>query len=103
MYADFDPQERQDAADKQHSYRLPSYSLVNLGISWNPIIRGLVNSNSLHKYPRKVNINIYARLNNLFNEKYIERGKDGADHTLSSFSGFWGIGRNASAGVRFKF
>lgn len=103
MYADFDPKERQDAADKQHSYRLPSYSLVNLGISWNPIIRGLVNSNSLHKYPRKVNINIYARLNNLFNEKYIERGKDGADHTLSSFSGFWGIGRNASAGVRFKF
>ena len=103
MYADFDPKERQNANDTQHSYKLPNYSLVNIGVSWNPIITGLVNLNSLHKTSRRVNINIYARINNLLNEKYIERGKDGTDHTLSTFSGFWGIGRNASAGVKFEF
>ncbi|MFA6769624.1 MAG: hypothetical protein WCR71_00430, partial [Bacteroidales bacterium] len=103
MYADFDPKERQNASDTQHSYKLPSYSLVNMGISWEPTICGIRNFKNYRKNSRKVNVNVYARLNNLLNEKYIERGKDGADHTLSTFSGFWGIGRNASVGVRFKF
>ncbi|MFA7136533.1 MAG: TonB-dependent receptor plug domain-containing protein [Bacteroidales bacterium] len=94
MYADFDPKERQDANDTQHSFKLPGYSLVNMGISWEPTL--MLNS-------KKVNINVYARINNLFNEKYIERGKDGANHNLATFSGFWGVGRNASAGVRFSF
>ncbi len=94
MYADFDPKERQSASDKQHSYKLPSYSLVNMGVNWSPTTT--INS-------RKFYINVYARVNNLLNETYIERGKDGRDHTLATFSGFWGIGRNASIGVKIKF
>lgn len=94
MYADFDPKERQDANDTQNPYKLPSYSIVNMGISWDHTLK--LNS-------KKVNINVYARINNLLNQKYIERGKDGADHNLATFSGFWGMERNSSAGVRFSF
>ena len=43
---------------------------------------------------------IFINVNNALNTKYIERGKDGADHTLQSFRGFWGFGTNANIGVR---
>ena len=50
---------------------------------------------------KPVGANIFFNLNNLFDEWYIERGKDGADHTLETFTGYWGQGRNCSFGVRF--
>ncbi|PKP07794.1 MAG: hypothetical protein CVU10_08485 [Bacteroidetes bacterium HGW-Bacteroidetes-5] len=90
MYADFDPKERQNPNDRVDPFKVPDYSVTNAGLNWN-IGRG------------KLNTTLYANVNNIFNSKYIERGKDGSDHTLNSFRGFWGIGRNAGAGVRFQF
>ncbi|MGN0195229.1 MAG: hypothetical protein ACI4AE_02095 [Candidatus Cryptobacteroides sp.] len=34
---------------------------------------------------------------------YIERGKDGSSHDLSTFTGFWGFGRNLNFGLRLSF
>jgi iron complex outermembrane recepter protein len=89
MYADFDPKERQNANDRKDPYKIPSYSLFNAGAGWNfSIGRG--------------EATLYFSINNILNKKHIERGKDGSDHTLNSFRGFWGSGRNCGVGVRFQ-
>jgi outer membrane receptor protein involved in Fe transport len=90
MYADFDPKDRQNPNDRADPFKVPDYSVTNAGLNW-IVGRG------------KLNTTLYVNVNNIFNSKYIERGRDGSDHTLNSFRGFWGIGRNAGAGVRFQF
>lgn len=89
MYADFDPKERQNPNDRASSYRIPDYHLFNMGAIWN-----------LKTF--KYRTAIYFNLNNIFDTLYIERGRDGFDHSATSFRGFWGFGRNFSAGVRFE-
>ena len=89
MYADFDPKERQNPNDRASSYRVPDYHLFNMGAVWN-----------LKTY--KYRTTVYFNLNNIFDTLYIERGRDGFDHSATSFRGFWGFGRNFSTGVRFE-
>ncbi|HPS25371.1 MAG TPA: TonB-dependent receptor, partial [Bacteroidales bacterium] len=67
--------------------RLPDYHLVNMSVTWN----------------MPFGLTLLANLNNLTNETYIERGKDGADHTLESFRGYWGFGINGSLGLRVYY
>ncbi len=89
MYADFDPKERQNPGDRQNPYKIPSYNLVNFGAYWKFTLG-------------RNDANIFINISNLFNERYIERGKDGSDHTLDSFRGFWGLGRNIGLGMRIQ-
>ena len=92
-WADFEPNTRTDETDNSDPYRLPDYHLVNVGVNY-------------HKYFRAGNkalgTTFFFNLNNVFDEWYIERGKDGADHTLNTFTGYWGQGRNCAFGVRFS-
>lgn len=90
MYADFEPRERQNSQDRANPYRIPSYNITNLSFNWR----------STKKTPE---VALFMNIGNIFNETYIERGRDGAGHTYDSFRGFWGMGRNLSAGVRFGF
>ena len=90
MYADFDPASRTDPDDRQSSYRLPSYHLLGATASWSG------------KVFRNVSAMIFVTGRNLLDTYYIERGKDGADHDLNTFRGYWGFGRNFSFGVRFS-
>ncbi|MDD2419739.1 MAG: TonB-dependent receptor plug domain-containing protein [Bacteroidales bacterium] len=92
MYADFNPTDRQEQTDKSNPYKVPSYSLVNASVSWSPKIRNIKSGTTIH-----------ATIGNLLNEKYIERGRDGTGHNLDTFSGYWGIPRNASIGIRMSF
>ncbi len=87
MYADFDPRDRQNPGDRSPSFKIPGYSITSVGVYKTKTIG-------------KLNTTIYATVDNLFNKKYIERGRDGSDHTLDTFSGFWGAGINGSAGLR---
>lgn len=96
MYADFNPSERQNSGDRALPYRIPSYSVTNLGISWSPNLR-LYSTASNQK---RGNMLLFIRVNNLFNQEYIERGKDGVSHDLKGFSGFWGMPLNGSLGVK---
>ena len=91
-WADFEPNTRTDANDRTDPYRIPDYHLVNIGASYMKYFK-LGN--------KSVGANIFFNLNNLFDEWYIERGKDGADHTIDTFTGYWGQGRNCAFGVRF--
>ena len=87
LYADFEPAGRQNSLDRAESFRLPNYHLLNLNLSW---------AENWGKWSST----IYLNINNVLNTKYIERGRDGADHTLESFRGFWGFGTNANIGIR---
>ena len=89
LYADFDPAERKNPDDRASAFRLPDYNLVNLGASWKRELRRF-----------GYNYTLFLSVNNLLDSKYIERGKDGSDHTISTFSGYWGFGINGSIGVR---
>ncbi|MEG0518058.1 MAG: TonB-dependent receptor plug domain-containing protein [Bacteroidales bacterium] len=89
-WADFDPATRTNPNDFNNPYRIPNYHLVNLGATWNQKIG-------------KLNAGIFLNLNNLFNTYYIERGKDGKDHSQETFSGYWGQGRNFNLGLRLHF
>ena len=48
-------------------------------------------------------LNIFASIQNLLDEKYIERGVDGASHDAQTFRGYWGAPRLASIGMRVAF
>ena len=92
-WADFEPNTRTDANDRTEPYRLPDYSLVNVGVSY---------QKNFKAGDKTLGTVLFFNLNNLFDEWYIERGKDGKDHTLGTFTGYWGQGRNCAFGVKFN-
>lgn len=87
MYADFDPSKRTNPNDNQQSFRIPSYHILDLYASYSVTVS-------------RVGLKFWAACNNALDSKYIERGDDGKTHDLSSFRGFWGIGRNFNFGIR---
>lgn len=89
-WAEFEPNTRTDEEDTANPYRIPSYHLVNLGIKDN------------FKVGRH-DISLYVTVNNLFNSRYIVRGKDGSLHNRDTFTGYWGAKRYCVAGIEFRF
>ncbi len=90
-WADFEPSTRTNPDDFSDPYRIPSYNLLNAGINWDTVIG------------KKLNMGIFFNLNNILDKYYIERGKDGKDHTAKTFTGYWGQGRNCNFGIRMRF
>ena len=119
MYADFDPLTRTDANDRQTSYRIPGYHLLGAVFSWGrelgrKTIRATaqtdcaanstgVGYSGTGASKRKMALNIFLRADNLLDVSYIERGKDGSNHDLETFRGYWGFGRMFSFGLRIRY
>ena len=87
FWADFDPVTRTDPDDREDPYRIPSYHLLNAGVSWSGHIR-------------KLGLVLFLNVNNILDSSYIERGKDGSTHASDSFTGYWADGRNLNFGLR---
>ncbi len=110
MYADFDPLSRTDPDDRRTSYRIPGYHLLGADVSWGHnfslsgtsgshcAIGGVPDGQAHHG--RQARLQLFLRGDNLLNTRYIERSKDGQNHDLETFRGFWGFGRMFSFGVR---
>ena len=90
IYAYFDPSTRNNPNDTAVPYQYPSYHLFGGSLWWNGNICG-------------VKVSLYAIGENLFDKLYIERGNDGADHTLETFRGYWGAGRRFTFGTKIYF
>jgi len=90
LYADFEPRDRKNPSDRAYSFRLPDHTIINVGA----VLNGKIN---------KVTGSLFLNFSNLLNTKYIERGKDGQNHDLASFRGFWGSGFNSNFGLRINF
>lgn len=110
MYADFDPVSRTDPSDRSPSYRLPSYHLLGgSGVFGSPVLRGHHASEqddgrsaTAGRDFRECRLTVFVTGANLLDSFYIERGKDGSSHDLTTFRGYWGFGRNFTFGLRFS-
>jgi iron complex outermembrane recepter protein len=89
-YASFDPSGRQNPEDREQSYKLPSFLLGNLNISY-----------PIEFFENKAVV--FMNINNIFNEIYILKGEDGIEHNIETFRGFWSFGRTFDFGFRLKF
>ncbi len=89
-WADFEPSARTNPDDRTYPFRIPDYNLVNFCIR-NTFRTGFMD------------IMLFFNMNNLLDESYITRGKDGSDHTADTFAGYWGAGRNCNFGARLTF
>ena len=91
-WADFEPSSRQDIADKALPYRIPAYHIANFSANYTKKVK--FNNNY------SASFSLFANVRNIFDTFYIERGKDGFDHSINSFTGYWGEGRNFNLGIR---
>ncbi|MBU2651590.1 MAG: TonB-dependent receptor [Bacteroidetes bacterium] len=90
LYAGFNPVSRNNPADTEQPYRIPSYALLDLFLDVNFKIGSL---------PAGITVSCF----NALNHKHIIRGLDGTSHNLDTFSGFWGFGRNFSFSFSLRF
>jgi len=90
IYADFNPVSRNNPNDREQSYSIPSYHLLDAHFRIDFMLFGK---------EAMANLNIL----NLLNSTHINRGLDGSDHTSGSFSGYWGFGRSLSVGLKLRF
>jgi len=98
LYAYFDATQRQDPTDREQSYQLPSYGVMNALLKYKFTIAGLRST---------FNINIY----NVTDEKYATEGWDNAtrdangeyNHSQENFMGFWGYERNFNFALKINF
>ena len=90
MYADFEPNDRK-TAESPDAYRLPSWNILDATIGWSNQL-----SDNMH-------LDVFAAGRNLTDAHYIERGKDGANHDLATFRGYWGAPRTLSVGMKLSW
>ena len=90
LYADFDPTSRNNPNDREQSFRLPAFSLIDAHLGYNF---------KIDDYDIFTGFSCF----NLLNKEYIMRGEDGSSHNLSSFQGNWGFGRTFSFNLKLNF
>jgi len=90
MYADFEPNDRKNA-ESPDAYRLPSWNVLDATLGWSSQL-----TDNMH-------LDIFAAGRNLTDANYIERGKDGANHDLATFRGYWGAPRTLSIGMKLSW
>lgn len=90
FYSDFNPAARTDFQDREQSYRIPSYHLLDLFAGYGFGVAGM------EAY-------IQASCYNVLNSEHIIRGEDGAGHSSEDFRGFWGFGRTFNFSFKISF
>lgn len=90
LYADFDPTSRSNPNDREQSFRLPSFSLVDVHLGYDFKI---------------ADYDVFTGMScfNLLDKQYIMRGEDGNMHNLSTFQGNWGFGRTFNINLKIRF
>lgn len=94
LYANFDVKDRiineGKDADREQSWKLPSYDVLDLTLSYNFEIKGLKSRIVLNAY-------------NVLDKDYMAEGFDGRNHDKESFVGFKGWKRNFNLGFKVNF
>ena len=90
LYADFNPVKRNNPDDREQSFRIPSYHVLDAHFVVD-----------FRMFGQEARANLSCL--NMLNSKRIIRGMDGTDHTIDSFRGFWGFGRTISVGLKLCF
>jgi iron complex outermembrane receptor protein len=89
LYADFNPSDR-GTADAPEPWKVPDYGVFDLAMS--------------HGFNfGEFDAVLIARMNNVFNTKYIADALDGPDSNAETALVFYGFGRTFSVGARINF
>ncbi|MDT8394041.1 MAG: TonB-dependent receptor [Bacteroidales bacterium] len=90
FYADFDPADRDNPADREQAYKVPSWTMVNFYAAYNFKLAGL-------------NSQFTANVFNVFDVEYWAEAQDGSNHDEESVVGFYGFGRTFNFGWKIFF
>jgi len=90
LFASFDPVNRNNAEDRSQSYRIPSYSLLDLYGGYSLQVK-------------KFLVSLQLACQNVFDKQTIIRGDDGTGHDLETFKGFWSLGRTFNLSAKISF
>jgi iron complex outermembrane recepter protein len=90
LYANFDPSNRTNKADRTQPYRIPAYSIFDFYLNYDFEIRN---------FPASLQLSCQ----NIFDKEAITRGDDGINHNASSFTGFWAQGRTFNVSMKINF
>ena len=89
-YAYFDVNRRNDPTNTSNPWKLPSYSLFDLGLRHGFTIGDF-------------DTTLTAKMNNLFDVEYISDANDGDGSTYDTAQVYYGAGRTFSLGLKVKF
>ena len=89
-FATMDIDGRTNPADRNNTWKLPNYHLFDLGFS-----RGFKIGD--------FDSTLSGKLNNILDTEYISDARDGATHTSSDATVYYGTGRTFSLGLKVKF
>lgn len=90
FYAMFDPVTRDNPADRSQPYKIPAFQTVNVFATYHGKVLGT---------PLQIQFNV----NNVFNDIHLVYAVDGANHDLSTVSGFWSFGRTFDVMLKLQF
>ena len=90
-YAEFDPANRTDPDDREQSWKLPDYNLVDLHAGYT--LPGASFSNM------KLRLHVF----NLLDERYVSDADDGNDHDAASAFVFLGLGRRWHLSLSYDY
>lgn len=90
IYAKYYITDRNNSSNREDSWKMPSYDLVDLGIN--------------HKFMiGDFNASLNAKMNNIFNVEYVSDAYDGPTSSQSDATVYYGTGRTFSIGMKIKF
>ena len=92
-YAKFDPANRTDSNDREQSWKLPNYNLVNLHAGYT--LPGDTFGNG------KVKLKLHVF--NLLDERYVSDADDGNDHDAASARVFLGLSRRWNISLSYDY
>ncbi|MCL3780242.1 TonB-dependent receptor [Prolixibacteraceae bacterium JC049] len=90
-YADFDPTNRGNIADKGvDAWKIPDVGIVDMNFNYKFKLG-------------KLNASIYGNVNNVLDTEYVSKARDGKEHNANTALVYYGFGRTWSTGLRIKF
>ncbi|MBK7211781.1 MAG: TonB-dependent receptor [Bacteroidales bacterium] len=90
LYANFDPANRTNESDRSQPFKLPSYSTLDLYLSYDFMLS-------------RMPCSLQACCQNVFDEQAYTRGDDGSGHDLASFTGYKAQGRTFNFSMKLSF
>lgn len=90
LYSYFKVSDRTSASDRNQSWKMPEYGLLDLNVKFDFEIAGLKST-------------LYGNVMNILNTQYLSDATDGVDHDWRSAYGYYGFGRTGSMRLKIRF
>ncbi|MEP0986517.1 TonB-dependent receptor [Ekhidna sp.] len=90
LYASYDPTSRTSPEDNVEAWKVPSYTLMDVNLTYKFMIGDF-------------NASLYGNVYNFFDEKYVADANDGSNNDAQSAFVYYGFGRTWNLGLKVNF